>query len=215
MENQENISFKDLLAKVNKDKPPEDRWTASKLRYYLREAIGEVKEQGRPEQKDAGYPVDVLHKVLFISKLMEQDVRPSISQVKDILKSVSAEVLARVAKGAEQLEIGQAIITSGGETRYVTTKGDVYRPEDLSEEEVIQTSLAEHPRLQATDGVRVARRIEQEMREAGPRPASRPPWQTLRVGPDLEIRYRRTLSKDQLQQLKLAGDLIRSILGEE
>jgi hypothetical protein len=209
-----NHTFIKILTEINANLDRKNRWEKSKLRYYLREVLEEPPQK---RGKESTYSDLTLNKLLFISKLMDSNLSPSIRQLKEILLEVSDEEVTRIAEGTERLEIGVPDFDGSGMPGVRTIKGEFLPDEDPSVGRILQTSLQiddrvesrmEDPKDSAADYMK-----KQFTKSIGNARHSK--WQSVELGPDLEIRYRRNLTKQQEKQLKLAGELLRSIVSEE
>jgi len=207
-------SFKQLLKRVNESLDTNDQWRPSKLRYYLLEVLEEAPQT---RGKESTYPELTSNKLLFITKLMENKLNLSVKQIKKILADVSEEELARLADGSEPLEIGVPSFDQSGMPIYETLSGKTYAEDDPALGRVIQTSLSKKSTKHIVkdsasdylDGVFRDKIMKSSVPQA---PAS---WQTIHLGPDLEIRHKMSLTQDQKRQLKLTGELLRLMLGKE
>ena len=205
-------TFIELLRDINANLEKKEQWEKSKLRYYLREVL---KEPPQKRGKESTYPELTLHKLLFISKLMGSNLSPSIRQLKEILAGVSNDEITRVALGTERLEVGMAGVDASGEISHRTLSGEAWSETDPSMGRVMQTSLRmEDVGDSATDYV--TREFSKHLSARTPSPrAPKTAWQKMNFGPDLQIRYRKSLTESQKKQLRLAGELIRIFVSQE
>jgi hypothetical protein len=207
-----NHTFIELLRNINANLEKEKHWEKSKLRYYLREVL---KEPPQKRGKESTYPELTLNKLLFISKLMDSNLSPSIRQLKEILAGVNDDEVTRVAQGTERLEIGMTDIDATGVASHRTLSGEAWSQSDPRMGRVMQTSLRmADVGESATDYV--AREFSKHLSAGAPAPrAPKTAWKEMNFGPDLQIRYRKSLTRGQKKQLHLAGELMRSIVSRE
>jgi hypothetical protein len=223
------FTFKEMQQRLNE--ASESEWSDSKLRYYLLEIL-RVKERKRGVT--ATYSAQTLGKLLFLARVMESPMQPTIKQALRLLEGVTTEELARIGEGTEQIEFGVPDTDASGERVYRTLSGQVAPQERHPFGRVMSVSAAEHfdhssssparfeeaaiqPREAAADYVarEFARHLGDRAPAAAPEP-KRDRWQAkIDCGPDLQIRCRKPLTARQEQQLRLAGELLRTILEEE
>jgi hypothetical protein len=212
-------TFIEILTKINANLDKDKRWEKSKLRYYLREVLEEQPQKRGAESK---YPDLTLNKLLFISKLMESSVRPSIRQLKEILATVSDDEINRIAAGTERLEIGVPDIDEFGTSGFRTINGEFISKKEPDIGRALVTSLSmfsfkENLADSDQDNSAADYMKKHFMKSAGATSSEKPggQWKYLIQDPDLEIRFRKNLNRKQQKQLRLAGDLLRSIVSKE
>jgi hypothetical protein len=211
-------TFIEILSQINANLEREKRWEKSKLRYYLREVL---EEQPQKRGAESSYPDLTLNKLLFISKLMESNVSPSIRQLKELLSEVSDDEINRIAVGTERLEIGVPDMDESGAPGFRTIKGEFISQEDPEVGRVMDAPMEILSVLEnqaAGDEDSAADYMKRHfMQSASPVHSGLPggKWKNLKLGPDLELRYRKNLTRKQERQLRLAGQLLQSIVSEE
>ena len=130
-----------------------------------------------------------------------------------ILEDVSDAELIRFAEGTEDIVFAEPGIDDLGRPVYKTLSGEFALQNEHRFGREIQTSLiTEAVSDSAMDYI--AREFSPHLDAPG-RSQPRTKWQYMKLGPDLEIRYRKKLNRQRKKQLRLAGELIRSILSEE
>lgn len=182
---------------------------------YIKDTFGDISfKQGRK----ALYPVEVLDRLKFINKVKRElhtasgrKISPSLEELKGWMSRISDEQVREVLSGKEGLEFGVTKIEKG--ERYIETVRGERLPEDSGKygEQIV----AENTSVQAESASDYLDDVlgEQVKRSAAPRPVGE--WKTIRLGPGLEIRHKLDLTSTQKKQLRMAGDLLRSILTRE
>ena len=162
----------------------------------------------------ARYPWSVLHRVVAIRRLQKERPELSLDMIATILAAISEKTIMAVAAGKEPLVIGdvemrEALLSSAGEFG-----GD----EAGDEQNPFGRAGMTGDDLEPPD-VRLARssaRAKYARRMSAPKKlASRADSETFQRIPltdDVELNVRRRLSRKQLEQLGIIGELIKSIL---
>jgi len=218
------FTFNQMLEKLNASSQSE--WKESKLRYYLLKILDE--KVGTRGQK-ASYPAQTLGKLLFLAGVTESPMQPSLKQAVQLMGNLDEEELTRIGEGKEQIEIGIPDLDETGTPIYRTLSGQT-APQDnhsfgrvmsltenqqlLSNSSHAMEEFAAPSSLEAADYVASEFTKHLSVSESAGRQLE-PAWQTINFGSDLQIRYRKTLAPGQKKQLKLAGELLRSVLSEE
>jgi hypothetical protein len=212
-------TFTEILAKINASLDKDKRWEKSKLRYYLRDVLEE------PPQKrgaESTYPDLTLCKLLFISKLMDSNVSPTIRQLKEILANVTDEEFGRIARGEERLEIGVPTRDASGSLGFKTLSGEHLSFNDPSAGRLMQpnmnwtSSVTEFSKKEDDSAAEYVRKFENTFASSSESRPRKRAWESIvDVGDDLRIMYRKKLTRKQETQLRKAAELIASILGEE
>jgi predicted transcriptional regulator len=199
--------------------------TESTVRYYLKEVLDKYmakKSSGINVQsgKTKRYPAQVLERLLFIRYAKEkletasgQRMEPTIAELKGWMANITDEQVHQVLTGDDTLEFGVTKVEGG--VRIIETLEGEKLPEDSLK--YGQPIAASFDALSRDDSAAsYARENLSVYSEIAPLAAPLPTeWQTESFGKDLQIRYRKRLSRKQMKQLRAAGNLLRLILGEE
>ena len=180
------------------------------VRYYLYELIPE-EERKKGSQR---YSKSVRDKLVFVAKLREEMKkhrrRISLEGMRQILKDAAHSIEA-VADGREPLEILDTLSSNQEEIKKkikeAKTRGEDVMP--VTMDYVESDSQADS----AMDFIEKNKPVFSSGHS--PRIASEnDPWQRIRLGQDMEIRVRGNYPKKTLDQLRLLGRFIESILRE-
>jgi len=206
------VEMKDRLSAAS-----ESEWSDSKLRYYLLDIL--KIRVGSPGVR-ASYPAQTLGKLLFLAKVMESPIKPSIKQALRLMEQVPAGELTLIGEGAKPVELSMAGLDEASEQEplsmmRVTEASFADEPMEEPSQYRAESARREAPGERATDYV--TRVFSQHLGASAPKPrATKQSWrEEVNFGPDLQIRCRKPLTKSQKEQLMLAGQLLRYILGEE
>jgi DNA-binding transcriptional MerR regulator len=190
---------------------------ARKLRYWMQ--VCELTDKRVPGQT-AYYSQETLDRLRFIKKILDMQYEPSrgmfkptLSQIKNFLEIISIEQIRDVLSGKEPLEVG-----------YIQQAKEDAEPtiNILSDKQL--TMIAVDPAYYEASELTAMASLDQpdsaltyisQVMSKPPSLERKQDWQTLKLGTDLELRHRATLTSHQEQQLKLAGKLIQSILSKE
>jgi hypothetical protein len=220
----QQFTFKEMLDAINASS--QKRWKDSKLRYYLLDVLDE--RVGKPG-REATYSSLTLGKLMFLCKVLESPMQPTIKQALLMMERLSNEELRRIGEGEEEIEYGIPDVDESGKAVYRTLSGRTAPQEDhpfgrvmnlsatspLFENAMYQKKTLDLDRKHGAADY-VASEFERYLGRDDQSPVKRDTnWQTFRFGPDLQIRYRKPLTQSQEKRLRLAGELLHSILGEE
>jgi hypothetical protein len=221
------FTFKEMLAAIN-SKVSGKKWKASKLRYYLLDVLNE--KVGTPGQ-EATYPAKTLGKLLFLVEVMENPgpLQPTIKQAVLMLEKLSDEDLTRIGSGEEEIEYGVPDVDESGTAVYRTLSGRTAPQHDHPFGRVMDLATGEEVSPSADMSMPITDPAERKgaadyvasqfasyiSRSEKTSVRRGPGWKTLSFGPDLQIRYRKPLTPGQKKQLRLAGELLQAVLGEE
>lgn len=179
-----------------KDIESETGFGDRRIRYYIKEIIGSgYGTTGR----GASYPKHVRDKLLFIRRIQEKIPNLRLADFRTIIEQTPDQDLARVADGKEPLEIA-----------------DVRGADGIRDLEIRAKTGNRHQKV-------VAVRFDQEPLVSSTQFSRRPPpdredpdsWKTIKFGKNAELRIRAEHSASKWKQLKLLGELAKSILHSE
>lgn len=161
--------------------------TRRSVRYYVEKRLLPRAERSGPS---APYPEDAVYTLLFV-RVLQQERRLSIRDIKRALKKVPKETIRRVVEGVEPLTIAVATSKSSPEVEARRAAG----------EEVVVIPLSGEPAMEDED-----RRSESDESARSVR---------MRVMPGVDLRIRRPLSGKQIRQLRAVCRLIEATLTDE
>lgn len=168
-----------------------------KIRYYIQQVIGSGQGTGG---RDARYPKSVRDKLLFIVKVQEHVSSLRLADIKEIIEGTPDNDIARVADGKEPLEVAD-IRTAEGVREF-----EIRAKTGNRHQKVVAVTLdASEPVTSGRSKTRFSKRRQApEMAEEK--------WKTINLGKDVELRVRGEHSSSKLKQLKLLGQLVKSIM---
>ena len=169
-----------------------------KIRYYIQQVIGSGQGTGG---RDARYPKSVRDKLLFIVKVQEHVSSLRLAEFKEIIDRTPDDDIARVADGKEPLEVADVRTAEGVREFEIRAKAGNRR------QKVVAVTLdGSDPMTSGRSRTRVSRRrdVPEERLDE---------WKVIKLDKDVELRIRGEHSSGKLKQLKLLGQLVKSILG--
>lgn len=169
-----------------------------KIRYYIQQVIGSGQGTGG---RDARYPKSVRDKLLFIVKVQEHVSSLRLADFKEIIEGTSDNDIARVADGKEPLEIADMRTAEGVREFEIKAKVGNKR------QKVVAVTLGGS---ESAASNRPSVRFSKKPRAPEERVDD---WKVVKLDKDVELRVRGEYSSSKLKQLKLLGQLVKSILG--
>lgn len=187
-----------------------------KLRYWMQ--VCELEDKRIPGQT-AYYSQDTLDRLRFIKMVLDMNYqpekgtfKPTLSEIKNVLEIIGLEQLRDVLSGKEPFEVGYLSKDKSGEPS-IRTLGGEYLPLDSKKYGTVLKSRS--IAMSAVEERGSALDYISQVMSKPPSFKRKQDWQTLKLGTDLELRYRTRLTSRQEQQIKLAGKLIQSIMNKE
>jgi hypothetical protein len=195
----------------------------SAVRFYIQEVLpdyvakhcGDIQVQ---ERKATLYPQEILERIKFIkmvktelSDASNNRLKPTIRELRGWMNNISDEQVRDVVEGKDSIAFGVPIESKG--IRQIETLAGERLSEDSRKYGAQIPAFSRAPEENSA-----AEYLAEIMPSAHkPRAQRKPQARTkqLKLGPDLEIHYPGNLSAKKEKQLKLAGELLRSIVTEE
>jgi hypothetical protein len=169
-----------------------------KIRYYIQQVIGSGQGTGG---RDARYPKSVRDKLLFIVKVQEHVTSLRLADFREIIEVTPDRDIARVADGIEPLEVADIRTTEGAREFEIKAKTGNRR------KKVVAVTLdGSEPTASGRSDIRFSRRRSASEKQPDE-------WKVIKLDKDVELRVRGEHSSSKLKQLKLLGQLVKSILG--
>lgn len=165
------------------------------IRNYIQNIIGTGQAIGR---RNARYPQIVLDKLLFVKKVQGTTPNLGLADFRAIIEATADNDIARVADGMEPLEIADVRTAEGARDFEIRAKiGNRHQ-------KVVAVTL-EGPQAKKS-------KIRYSRRRTEPSVEKLDDWKIIKLGKDVELRLRGEYSSSKLKQLKLFGELVKSIL---
>jgi hypothetical protein len=200
----------DFQELVNESKLPERT-----VRYYLAKVLN---APGGTRGRKAFYSQETLDQLKLAKQVLMQpydpkrgEIKPSLKNFRRWLDDLSAEEISKMVEMPYRVKPRFSLTTSGSYAKaYVAEE----QAEMLSVDEPSQHRSAGGEDKEKTKDS-AARYLNKVMGHQ-PRERGRDQhWNRIRFGDDLEIRTRKRLTQAQKRQLRLAGELLRSMLEEK
>jgi len=162
-------------------------------RHYLNQL---PKSHRQGQGRYAKYTRKTLNCFLLLNRL-KTETPLRIEQIAGVLRSLPQDQIDRIVSGAEPLEIGFAI--KDGKGRY-----------KLPDE----GSGKGHSRALLVDGdkVRPVEVLDKGALETAPEAPMSEAWKEIQVTPRIQVRYQGKLSTSQIQELKIASRILKTIV---
>jgi len=167
------------------------------IRNYIQNIIGTGHAIGR---RNARYPQIVLDKLMFVRKVRDTNSNLGLADFRAIIEATPDDDIARVADGKEPLEIADVRTAEGVREFEIRAKTGNRR------QKVVAVTL-EGPVPKAPGRQRP--KFSKKPIVPG---ETRDNWKTIKLGKDVELRLRGEYPSSKLKQLKLLGELVKSIL---
>ena len=195
----------------------------SAVRFYIQEVLpdyvakhcGDIQVQ---ERKATLYPQEILERIKFIKMVKTElsdssnnRLKPTIRELRGWMNNISDEQVRDVVEGKDSIAFGMPVESQG--TRQIKTLAGERLSEDSRKYGAQISAFSRAPEENSA-----AEYLDEIMPNAHkPRARRKPQSRTkqLKLGPDLEIHYPGNLSAKKEKQLKLTGELLRSIVTEE
>lgn len=168
-----------------------------KIRYYIQQVIGSGQGTGG---RDARYPKSVRDKLLFIVKVQEHVANLRLADFKEIIEGTPDNDIARIADGKEPLEVADVRTAEG------VREFEIKAMTGNRRQKVVAVTL-DGTESVASYRPRTKFSKRREAHEEHP-----DNWKLIRLDKDVELRIRGEYSVKQRQQLKLLGEIVKSIL---
>jgi len=185
------------------------------VRYYLAKVL---EAPGGTRGRKAFHSWETLDQLKLAKQVLTQyydpkrgEVKPSLMDFKNWLSTLSTEEIHKMVKMPYSIKpkMLQEIFSPLSQSMQTEEQGQSYSVQQSTE----SWSSGKEDKKKTTDSA--AQYLNRVM---GSVPEQRPPrqrqWQSFRFGDDLEIKTRERLTPEQTQQLKLAGQLLQSVLKE-
>jgi hypothetical protein len=191
------------------------------VRYYLAKVL---QAPGGTRGRKAFYPQETLNQLKLARQILmgsydpkRGEVKPSLRDFQRWLRTQSPEEIKTMAEMPYRIKPKVLLAASAPQVSMMESKPPIHAAE---KSELFIHKFVKKDRKRTRDS---AAQYLSRVMEADRKPASKPenppaqqsPWESFKFGNTLEIRTRKHLNPAQKRQLRLAGQLLQSMLDEE
>ena len=188
------------------------------VRYYLAKVL--QAPSGTPGRKSY-YDQVTVDQLMLAQQILMRDYDPKLGEVKPTLREFREWIESLSEEETRELvempyRIKPKPISPGAEKRSTSRLIAQQANVDFLE---IPSGTREEPKSRISgkedkkaENENAAQYLDRVMAHAPRSARHRPEWHTHRFGPELEIRTRQSLTSEQRRQIRLAGELLQSVL---